>query len=237
MKSHFKIQRYMSNKNERLTDNNLMFMLMPSFIGIAVCTVCLIGLSFAWFTASVEVAPQKLTAANFALDVSITDDSGEIAQNADSTFSLKADTSYNVTLKPIGTANSGYCIMRNKNLSYFSDTIKKGQSFSFTLIPGSDSDFTFVSAWGLPKDPVDITDSSVFNLSTGKNKEEVNKTNGNKSTPVETSPLQAVPDEPPATEPNPIESKSVESNTVGSDKDIYSTEVPTEPNIEETISQ
>ncbi len=174
MKKQPKVWRYMP-KNNKSANVNIIYMLMPSLIGIILCTACLIGLTFAWFTVSIDVAPQKFTAANFDFDVSVTYNSEDIAQNADSTFSLKAGTSYYITLNPIGTANSGYCIIQNGNRNYYSDTIKKGQPFSFTLIPGSDSDFAFIPVWGLFKGTVDITDSSIFNTPSEEGTAEFNK--------------------------------------------------------------
>ena len=48
-------------RHSKPTDENILRLLMPSAVGIALCMVCLAGSTWAWFSASVQTVAQNLT--------------------------------------------------------------------------------------------------------------------------------------------------------------------------------
>ena len=91
-------------KHSKPTDENIQRLLVPSVVGIALCMICLAGSTWAWFSASVQTAPQTIEAANFDIAVTVND------ELVPSPVTLEAGQQYTVTLTAIGNAPSGgYC--------------------------------------------------------------------------------------------------------------------------------
>ena len=63
-------------------------------IGILLCAVCLAGLTWAWFSASINTKPQTMTAANFDVQIEVVDSNGLSA----SLGMLKGGEIYTLTL-------------------------------------------------------------------------------------------------------------------------------------------
>lgn len=63
-------------KHTKPTDDNILRLLMPSIVGSLLCMVCLAGTTWAWFSASVHIQPQTITAANYEIAAVVTDESG-----------------------------------------------------------------------------------------------------------------------------------------------------------------
>lgn len=138
-------------KHSKPTDENIQRLLMPSVVGIALCMVCLAGSTWAWFSASVQTAPQTIEAANFDIAVTVND------ELVPSPVTLEAGQQYTVTLTAIGNAPSGgYCEVESGAVSLYTETILPNELLAFTLIPDSNAAYTFTAVWGKYSGKADI---------------------------------------------------------------------------------
>ena len=149
-------------KHSKPADENVLQMITPSIIGIALCMVCLAGTSWAWFTSTVQTPPQTIEAANFDISVAVT---GEDSQPVDPGQPLQAGKEYEVSLTATGTAPSGgYCIVTNNmdTTSLYTVTLLPNEKLTFTLIPEQETVYTFTAVWGKYSDNPDITDGCII---------------------------------------------------------------------------
>lgn len=145
-------------KHSRPTDENILRLLLPSFVGIIICMVCLAGTTWAWFSATIQTTPQTIEAASFDISAVLT---GEADEPVSPGQPLRARRAYKVTLTATGTAPSGgYCIVTNDTgtASLYTATILPDKPLTFTLIPGQDAVYTFTAVWGKYSGEADITD-------------------------------------------------------------------------------
>lgn len=139
-------------KHSKPTDENILRLLMPSVVGIALCMVCLAGSTWAWFSSSVQTAPQTIEAANFDIAVTVND------ELVPSPVTLEAGQIYKVTLTATGNAPSGgYCEVESGAVSLYTETILPNELLAFTLIPDSNAAYTFTAVWGKYSGKADIT--------------------------------------------------------------------------------
>ncbi len=131
-------------KYTKPTDENILLLLLPSFVGILICMACLAGTTWAWFSTGVQTQPQTIMAASFDIVVTIDDVPVDISR------SLIAGQAYKVTLTASGTAPSGgYCKVAGGNdLRYTPLLIPGDEPFTFTLVPEKTADYTFTAVWG-----------------------------------------------------------------------------------------
>lgn len=144
-------------KHSKPTDENILRLLMPSVVGIFICMVCLAGSTWAWFSASVQTAPQTIEAANFDIAVTV---NGELVP---SPVTLEAGQQYTVTLTAAGNAPSGgYCEVESGAVFLYTETILPNELLAFTLIPDSNAAYTFTAVWGKYSGKADITNNCVI---------------------------------------------------------------------------
>ena len=159
---------------EKKEKDRLTAMLLPSFLGILLCMVCLCQMTWAWFSASQtnEIAP--IRSAEYTIDVGVTDGAGAVTVS-DHRVTLGAGATYTVTLTARGTASTGFCI-----LSYSEDDgsgnpvakdlhtaqIAPGASLSFTIETQADVLISFAPQWGtsVRKDHPDIISGSILTV-------------------------------------------------------------------------
>ncbi len=123
------------------------------------------GTTFAWFTSSTATDNNKIATGNFKLDVTVVDSSLEIVYtsgtvrntNAVKRFTLKANDTYTVTLKPTAetTVSRGYAHVTIGTVEHVTETIYTDSEapFSFTLTVSEDTTVTVRSSWGIPALP------------------------------------------------------------------------------------
>ena len=146
-------------KHEKSTDENILRLLMPSAVGITLCMVCLAGSTWAWFSSSVQTAPQTIEAANYNIAVTVN------GKPVSSPVTLEAGQIYKVTLTAAGNAPSGgYCIVTNDTGAalLYTATILPDRSLAFTLIPKTKAAYTFTAVWGEYSGGADITNNCVI---------------------------------------------------------------------------
>lgn len=140
-------------RHSKPTDENIMRLLLPSFLGIVLCMVCLAGSTWAWFSASISTSPQTIEAANFDIAVTV---NGELVF---SPVTLEAGQKYTVTLTATGNAPSGgYCEVESGAVPLYTETILPDRSLTFTLIPETEAAYTFTAVWGKYSGGPNITD-------------------------------------------------------------------------------
>ncbi len=125
-------------KNSESTEkkDDITRLLIPSILGICLCVACLLGSTFAWFSASVTMPSSVIQAADYNVDVAISRNGGEqLSPSADGSFELSLGT-YEVSLTASGsTMNGGYCILTfNGSQKVHTVNILSGENLSFELV-------------------------------------------------------------------------------------------------------
>ena len=123
--------------------------------------LCLCGMSFsayAWFSASVFSGISNISAANYNLLVSVTDNNNNAVLLTDNTFDAAARTEYSVTLRYDSscTADTGFCIINIDNnfdgtidAAYHTSQITKdGGELKFKIHFDTPAKVSFVAHWG-----------------------------------------------------------------------------------------
>ena len=142
-----------TSKHEKPTDENILRLLVPSFVGILVCMVCLAGSTWAWFSASLSTPPQTIAAANFHMEVTVD------GQSVESSMDLTAGQSYAVKLTTTGTAEKfgGYCVIAGGGVTRYTEQVLPGKTLTFTFTPAKTASYTFTAVWGRYQGTADIT--------------------------------------------------------------------------------
>ena len=132
-------------------------MLLPSFLGIIVCTICLAGMTWAWFTSGVQ-SQSTITADEYSLNETITPKAGgqALEKSSEGTYALAANTTYVVKVTPTVTPQSGgYCIVKiisdGSEAKYYTQSLNASQEFNFLISNGSKAvSCQVIAAWGTP---------------------------------------------------------------------------------------
>ncbi len=146
MKQWLKAMFY-NPKHSRPADDNILRLLLPSLIGIAICMVCLAGSTWAWYSASISTLPQTITAANYDLDISVTGADETPVEPTDGVYAL-AEGVYTVLLEKAGDtgASTGYCVVKTGEETYYTAPVTAGNSLTFTI--NKAGNYTFTAVWG-----------------------------------------------------------------------------------------
>jgi len=143
-------KRDYAKKKERR--DSLVPLLLPSILGVCVCTICVCGMTWAWYSASVQSPAQKITAACYEVKVvSVKKADGEEIQAVNgSNYELEQEISYMVTLRADGTAKEcgGYCLIEGGGTKQYTQTFKPKQKITVELTPGVTDTYTFTGVWG-----------------------------------------------------------------------------------------
>ena len=146
-----------ADKVKKERKDSLVPLLLPSVLGIFICTVCVCGMTWAWYTASVATPTQKITSACYEVTVeSIMNGDSKIDPTDNVYYSLEAGISYAVTLKASGTVKEcgGYCLIQNETGDKtYTQTFKPGENITVQFKPASSGNYTFSGVWSsLPTD-------------------------------------------------------------------------------------
>ncbi len=128
--------------------DNIFKLLMPSLLGICICAVCLMGGTFAWFTASQSTATQTITAANYTIGVKVFDENSQLVSE-NNIISLKKGT-YTVKLTATGDATTGYGVLYfgDDTEPKYTDQIAKKENITLTLDVNEAVVLKITSVWG-----------------------------------------------------------------------------------------
>lgn len=146
-------------KGEAAAESSVWKMLLPSFLGIIVCTICLAGMTWAWFTSGVQ-SQSTISAKEYSLKETITvqnTKSGALEKSADGNYTLAENTTYVVKLKPSVTPKSGgYCMLKitpadGSEAVYYTQPLEATHEVSFTISNGDGAaTCQLIAAWGVP---------------------------------------------------------------------------------------
>lgn len=155
-------------KHSKPTDENILRLLMPSFLGMILCMVFLAGTTWAWFSASVQTQPQTIEAANYDITVVVKDGNNQPLEKTEKGYLLSANAEYTITLTAGGTAKEfgGYCIVRCEEATLYTTQLRPGDTLPFTLIPEKEGIYTFTGVWGSYSDKPDITNGCTIGRKT-----------------------------------------------------------------------
>ncbi len=176
-------------------------MLLPSILGICLCAICLVGGTFAWFTASQGVPTQTIVAAEYSVATTVTyaDTPVEALNGA---YMLEAGEKYTVTLKATGTASTGYCVVKLNGEIYkptvqFPTKDNTEKEIYFTLVMNEAATLTVESRWGSAAwKNAKIEDGGSYTYGEAKAEQEEIPTEDEKETPDTTEKTDTT--EPPA---------------------------------------
>lgn len=103
-------------KHEKIRDKVIAVRLMITILVILFCLIAMSLSAYAYFSHNLVSRPTRFQSANFDIDVSVVDEAnGRLSVNNDAlssdTVSLNAGVWYTVTLKPLGTAKTGFCVV------------------------------------------------------------------------------------------------------------------------------
>lgn len=166
-------------KGEAAAESSVWKMLLPSFLGIIVCTICLAGMTWAWFTSGVQ-SQSTISAKEYSLNETITVQnakSGALEKSADGNYTLAENTMYVVKLTPsVAPKSGGYCMLKitpagGSEAVYYTQPLNAGTEFSFTISNGNKkATCQLIAAWGVP----DVSKTTNKNLIDSGNTIEIN---------------------------------------------------------------
>lgn len=143
-----------AQNHTEMTDISFYRLFLPSILGIVICAVCLAGLTWAWFSGNVTSSATTITAANFEVTTTVTDDGGgDVAPSSEGVYTLSSGE-YEVTLTAGGTASTGYCKVILDGQKYYVQLFTtpaegKPNTITFSVNVGSEgSSLDIKYAWG-----------------------------------------------------------------------------------------
>ena len=114
------IKMFYNTGNEKVTEKIFLRAMISSVLGIILCTVCLAGMTWAWFSDSVTSHSSNITSASFSVKVTVNKgtDNTEIPLT-DGKYKLEQSSEkYKVTLKATGSASTVYCKVNINGVIY-----------------------------------------------------------------------------------------------------------------------
>ncbi len=157
-------------------EKSIYFTLLPTVLGMILCAACLVGTTYAWFTATQTVPAQTIRAANYTVTMTVkkSKDSAS-AHVVGNTYELAAGENCKVRLTASGTATTGYCYVFVDGNPYYTGYMESGQTISFTITneSGEPISLTVISQWGAghlvqPGDDRLLTDGADYQYAEGK---------------------------------------------------------------------
>ncbi len=138
------LKKTSKNKCEQ---KDIYLVLLPMILGMCLCATCLIGGTFAWFSASQSTGTADLKTAEYAVDISV----GGVSYQTDEEYTLNQGK-YTVTLTARGDATTGYCTITLGNsqkwILQFPSEKYSQPTLTFDLIMNESATVMFTSSWG-----------------------------------------------------------------------------------------
>lgn len=130
-----RIKRFYIPKNQKISDKSFSQLILASVLGILLCTVCLGGLTWAWFSDSVTSNTETLRSATYEIQAEVKkeSDGSVVAINEDNTYTLDAGETYIVKLTATGNASTGYCKVTLNDKDYYTTQIVPKNNLQFNI--------------------------------------------------------------------------------------------------------
>ena len=138
--------------NEKVTEKIFLRAMISSVLGIILCTVCLAGMTWAWFSDSVTNRSSTITSANFSVEVTVNKgtDNTEILLTDGEYILEQSSEKYKVTLKATGTASTVYCKVNINEVIYTVQLNPNSNNDTFIFeidCSGTSATVTFTPTW------------------------------------------------------------------------------------------
>ena len=184
--------------------DGILNLLAPSIIGIILCSICLCGASWAWFTASTSTGTTAIRSSSYKLLYQAEGDTAPIELSGTKTVTVpESGGSYKVTLKAAGTTGAtGYCSIKIGDETYYTEqiSVQDTVAFSFGITATAGTEIILTPKWG--------TYSGAATIQNGENITATGSQPGNAQTSVTDEPSAAptVPTAPTTPGSTPKES-------------------------------
>ncbi len=213
--------------------DGLAHILAPSVAGLCICALSLCGISYAWFTATVSSDAGTIRAAQYGVEVTITDKAGTAVNTTNDqagivTAALAQGDTYNVTLKATGTATQGYCTVELKSDAsaaqpdscYYTMQLVSGDNDTMTFTINTDKAYTLTITpqWGSCSIGTNFLDN---NIMIGTPPEGAQTSEGSETTNSDAAGLtsaEAPDNEAPGSDTNIAAPVSSDTPTAGTSK-------------------
>ena len=138
--------------NEKVTEKIFLRAMISSVLGIILCTVCLAGMTWAWFSDSVTSHSSNITSASFSVKVTVNKgtDNTEIHLTDGEYILEQSSEKYKVTLKATGTASTVYCKVNINEVIYTVQLNPNSNNDTFIFeidCSGTSATVTFTPTW------------------------------------------------------------------------------------------
>lgn len=147
----FIFRKSRQNEKEERKDS-VMLLFLPSILGVCICLVCICGMTWAWYSANVQMSAQKMTTANYEVHVTSVMGNNAVDSSANGDYLLEAGTEYTIVLQADGSVRkcSGYCLIENEKKTeiYYTQTFSPKESITIKLTPKESGTYSFTGVWG-----------------------------------------------------------------------------------------
>ncbi len=138
--------RFFLHKHQKTSEDtgkgkDIYLVLLPMLLGICLCVVCLIGGTFAWFTASESTQMQAVQAASYSATVTVD------GEELNSAKTLEGGV-YEIEITATGSASTGYCIVNLDGFEWHTEQIPTGSVLKFKLDIKKNAVLEIYSQWG-----------------------------------------------------------------------------------------
>ena len=146
------IKMFYNTGNEKVTEKIFLRAMISSVLGIILCTVCLAGMTWAWFSDSVTSHSSNITSASFSVKVTVNKgtDNTEIHLTDGEYILEQSSEKYKVTLKATGTASTVYCKVNINEVIYTVQLNPNSNNDTFIFeidCSGTSATVTFTPTW------------------------------------------------------------------------------------------
>lgn len=181
---YFRIYHKPKHNSEKPKIDGLYNLLMPSILGIVICSVCLCGVSWAWFTSTQSSNIGTISAATYIAEVTakkVVENSTEtyekinvsLLNDGTSEIKIEADCKYEITIVAEGNAKTGYCKIEFNNpefakTAYYTSPIMPNNSLTFYFVSDKNGDLLITPGWGTCSYKTTVSNSTTVNFNTEK---------------------------------------------------------------------
>ena len=212
---------------EQNRSDGILNLLAPSIIGIILCSICLCGVSWAWFTASTATGTTAIRSSSYKLLYQVDEGADATEFTEVKTVTVPKSGSCKITLSAAGTAGAtGYCSIKIGDETYYTKqiSVQDTVAFSFGITATAGTEIILTPKWG--------TYSGAATIQNGEDITATGAQPGNAQTSVTDEPSAAptVPTAPTTPGSSPAESETTASEPAAPAPDSTQSEsTDTEP--------
>ncbi len=163
--------------------------LAPSLAGMALCTVCLCGTSWAWFTATATTSIQAIQTPEYHLTYQVGTDAKGTDLAADGASYMLTGGTTEITLKAAGTPGAtGYCSITIGDKTYYTEQFFAGDEFIFTVNAAEGTEIKLTPKWGTYSGTANVVNKGTIGTSSNSSSGQDDKATENSAAVVNESP-------------------------------------------------